>query len=224
MRGIIGSEEQKPNSRRWWPLVVFLVVCLTLGVWAAVSQATSPRHATTVAAAATNRPRRKKVRKDDGDQAQRLDAPSSWPKTARRTVLATLGWSKREGTDVPVSEDNLVRAGMSPNAANSYRSVWSKVFAPAVAAKLNADRSDVEVTNGPVTDQGIQYVVTVGMSPTWTDKRGRNVRVPSGRAQFTVTMDSDSGMVKSISEPDPQWMWFALPADGLKPSNKPKGE
>lgn len=221
MRGLIGGDDvRRQGRRRLWPLILFLVLMLVLGAWTAVNRVHEAREqAPAVRSSAirsAGRPRKKA--QGDGDAATLLSAPKAWPATARKVVRATLGWRKAGGAVRHVGAQALLKAGMTSGLARSYEPVWDRVFAPAVSADLHAGSASIQVEPGATVGRDQEYEVAVAFEPTWRDRKGRTAHVRPGQARWTVTVDHATGRVSRLVEPDPTWLWFALPSDGLIPS------
>ena len=224
MRGLIGGRDDvdqddgRRKAKRLVPLACFLVLCLILGIWTGINLGRGGSEPQKAAAASSQRVRKTRRVPKDGDQAIRLNAPKAWPKTAERVVKATLGWSKEDNVERPVSQEALMKAGMDRSRAASYTPIWPSVFRPATSADLDASGARLSVMSGATEGDDLDYVVTVSLAPSWTDRQGRVAHVRPGEAEWTVTIDHATGRAKAVKEPDPQWLWFALPQDGLVPS------
>lgn len=218
MRGIIGGRDAgddngKRNVRRFLPLVLFIVICLVLGIWSGVNMTRGGgRETATGQVRTTGRSGRK-----DSDGEAITSARPEWRRTAERVMRASLGWSRKDGRNHHASVADLIKAGMDRQAAETYVPLWDSVFAPSASADLDPSSASMRTAFGAVGDGTLDYAVTLTLSPRWTDRKGRTAHVRQGESLWMVTIDRKTGHAVALRNPDPKWLWFALPADGLVP-------
>lgn len=218
MRGIIGGRDtgdgdRKRNVRRFLPLVLFIIICLVLGIWSGVNMARGgSREAAVGQAWTTAKPKGK-----DNDGEAITSARPEWRRTAERVMRASLEWGRKDGRNHHAPVPDLVKAGMDRQAAEAYAPLWDSVFAPSASADLDPSSASMRTTFGAVGDGTLDYAVTLTLSPRWTDRRGRTAHVRQGESLWMVTIDRKTGHAVALRNPDPKWLWFALPQDGLVP-------
>ena len=224
---------QKPavSKKSWIALIVFCLICVLVIVESIFSRSESSSSASSTPSASA--PQKSETEEEQssssslGGQGGLTVTPLS-EKTLHQMehlVSLTLSWRKDNGQVHAVSADQLMKAGMSESLARSYQPVWNTVFRDTLTARVIADQPLINAVEGASADSHDRLIeVRVMLTPSWLASDNSLVNVPSEPVLFKVYWDDAQGKVVRFSEPDPQWLYFAVPEGARPPEVRPDGE
>ena len=222
------DDGQKPavSKKSWIALIVFCLICVLVIVESVFSQPEKREEAAHSTHTSSSVPRKydssQSVEGAGGVYSEETAQPLSY---AEKLVSLTLSWRKDNGQVHSVSVDDLMKAGMSETLAHSYQPVWNTVFRETREAHLMVDPSTVHAQDLHVHGSPDRVIaVTAVLHPSWLASDDSVVDVDSNVVMFKVYWDAAQGKVVRFSEPDPQWLYFAVPEGARPPEVRPDGE
>lgn len=226
---------QKPavSKKSWIALIVFCLICVLVIVESIFSRPESSSSVSESSSHSAPAPHKSKTEEEHspssslGGQGGLTVTPLS-EKTLHQMehlVSLTLSWRKDNGQVHSVSADELMKAGMSESLAHSYQPVWNTVFRDTLTARVISDQPLINAVETASPDSHDRLIeVRVMLTPSWLASDNSLVNVPSEPVLFKVYWDDAQGKVVRFSEPDPQWLYFAVPEGARPPEVRPDGE